>query len=225
MRIFYWAFALIGTLFFVIGLAIYLNTRAFIASSIQAEGLVIDMIARRSDGETTYAPKVEFVAENGETYTFVSSLGSSPPTFRVGQSVGVRYQGDDPDRARVKGFVSNWVMPLAFSFFGLVFGSFGYTFIFYRARRQRLIAVLKQNGKRIMVSVTGVREVTNISYNGRHPFIIEAKWRDPITGELVRLSSDHVWEDPREKLPVQLPAFVNPDDLRQHFLDVGGLAN
>lgn len=50
---------------------------------------------------------------SGQVVTFASALGSSPPSNRVGDTVRVRYQPDQPAEAEIDAFWENWFSTVA----------------------------------------------------------------------------------------------------------------
>jgi uncharacterized protein DUF3592 len=66
------------------------KTGAFLANARRTKGSVVELReSDSSDASSTYAPVVEFKDEQGGAHTFVDSLSSSPPSYRVGEAVGV----------------------------------------------------------------------------------------------------------------------------------------
>jgi|GEM_PF-3993056 len=85
-----------------------------------APGVVIEVVECISDlkNETTFAPKISFKTDLGQTVEFVSSLSSSwKPT--VGKSVMVLYDPADPKDATVDEFFTKYFVQLIFLAFGL----------------------------------------------------------------------------------------------------------
>ena len=75
-----------------------------------------------------YCPLVDFTTAKGEPVRFESQFGTMPASHRVGQSVEVRYDPADPQKAKVDSATANWFVPgctiamgLAFLILGLVF--------------------------------------------------------------------------------------------------------
>lgn len=92
-----------------------------LSSQSTTSGVVVDVDrSTDSDGDTSYRPVIEFVADDGFTYTFIGRIGSSSrPT--VGRSIEVLYDPADPQGATEKTFSNLWLFPIAFGGFGLVF--------------------------------------------------------------------------------------------------------
>jgi len=123
--------SIIGLIFTVIGIGFlcgawitYGKQRAFVKGAAHVEGRVVDLIYREpsESGESgTYAPQVVFTADDGEVYTFVSSVSSSPPTHRAGETVDVLYTPGSPEEAEINHFLSVWFVPLILGFLGACF--------------------------------------------------------------------------------------------------------
>ena len=112
---------MIPLLFIAIGGAFLFFSISRLSSQTTATGVIVDISqSRDSDGDTSYRPIIEFVAEDGRTYAFTGRIGSSSrPT--VGNSIEVLYDPADPQGATEKTFSNLWLFPLAFGGFGLVF--------------------------------------------------------------------------------------------------------
>ena len=66
----------------------------------------------------TYSPVVEFSA-GGKPIRFSSNLWSSWPKPHIGEKVGVLYDKDHPEDARIDGFLENWFAPIALAVLGI----------------------------------------------------------------------------------------------------------
>lgn len=73
-------------------------------------GTVIRNVEVDSDDGTSYKPVIEYEVD-GATYTYESINSSSPPAYRVGQEVSLRYNPDDPEDARINNLFELWLMP------------------------------------------------------------------------------------------------------------------
>jgi Protein of unknown function (DUF3592) len=87
VRLFKYIFLSIGLLLLAVALYLYVDTRSWLARSVETQGEVIEMVAvrDRESGNILYAPRVRF--EDGRTIEFQSSLRTSPPAYRAGQKV------------------------------------------------------------------------------------------------------------------------------------------
>lgn len=116
-------FTLIGLLLLSIALYLVTNTRQFIATALFTEGTVIGLSESSDDDGITYYPIVRFTSRNDRESEFVSNIGSSPPSFEVGDTVEVAYLADDVSSARINTFGQLWTIPLILGFIGVIFSS------------------------------------------------------------------------------------------------------
>ena len=75
------------------------------------EGIVIEMEESDSDGSRVWSPVVEFRVD-GQPYQFDGGIASSPPQYRVGDRVTVRYESGDPEHAQIDSWSERWLMPI-----------------------------------------------------------------------------------------------------------------
>lgn len=107
-------FTLIGIGMLVGALLFYRSTRSFLAKALSTEGTVIDFIASRSTSSSsgtssyTYQPVVVYTDANGDITQFVSSVGSNPPDYSVGERVEVLYLPGKTQEAKINSFFSLW---------------------------------------------------------------------------------------------------------------------
>jgi hypothetical protein len=94
------------------GLVLARNSWDFARNGVAVTGTVVSQEAHSDDDGTTYSPVVEFNV-NGGRYEFTSGNSSSPPAYRVGQSVPVRYDPVNPQRAQIDTLWENWLAPAA----------------------------------------------------------------------------------------------------------------
>ncbi len=124
------ALILIGLLFVLIGLAILIGGAVSAvkqsresARRVGVTGTVVDLVKRvftpRSGG--VYCPVVEFTTAAGQAVRFESQFGTMPATHHVGQTVAVRYEVADPQKAEVDSATSRWLVPGCMMGMGLGF--------------------------------------------------------------------------------------------------------
>ncbi len=119
-------FGLVGGLLFVIGIFLFIRTRAFISSSQEVKGTVIRMLSSSgSEGGTVYAPVFKFTTIQGQVMEVEEKVYSSPPGFSVGEVVDILYDPQNPGNARAKKWSSLYFVPLLLSGMGAIFGGIG----------------------------------------------------------------------------------------------------
>lgn len=111
----------IGVILILISFGLGIKNVLFIYNANTAEGTVINVISEMSDGSVTYWPEVQFKTKSGEVKTFVSSLGSAPPAYDIGDKVKVLYSYDSKLNAEINSFSSIWFGSLFMFFMGAAF--------------------------------------------------------------------------------------------------------
>ncbi len=114
------ALILIGLLFLLIGLAVLIYGAVLavkqsreLARQVGATGTVVDLVKRviNPGSGGVYCPVVEFTTPAGQSVRFESQFGTMPATHQVGQTVAVRYEVADPQKAEVDSTTSRWLVP------------------------------------------------------------------------------------------------------------------
>ena len=104
-----WVFlAGFGPICMIVGAVSYFRTRNFIARASVAEGVVVEMVERRGENGTMFAPVYSFSDGLGESHTVYSSTSSYPPSHRVGDRVTVLYEPESPEDACLDEFFDLW---------------------------------------------------------------------------------------------------------------------
>jgi Protein of unknown function (DUF3592) len=110
----------IGGVFAIIGVMMLRDSVNSVAHMSRGRGQVIDMVVHSGSKGSTYAPVIEYVADNGDTYRFTSDIYSSPPSHQVGDQVDVLYDPVHPIDARENAFLTLWLFPLVFGLPGML---------------------------------------------------------------------------------------------------------
>jgi hypothetical protein len=99
-------------------------------------GTVIEMeeSSTNEGGCCVYSPVIEFQA-NGQTYTFDGGNASDPPIYRVGETVPVIYDPNDPNTAQINKWSERWLFPIII-IPAMIFAALLTTFFLVRAWRR-----------------------------------------------------------------------------------------
>jgi hypothetical protein len=226
---------IISVVFSVIGLGmlvgsffVYFNTSRFIAAASEAEGKVVALDRSRSSSSsgssTTYRPVVEFNTATGKRIEFTSSVGSSPPSHRVGEPVTVLYNPADPYSARIKSFFQLWFGFLIVFLLGFVFAAIGLTMIVVRTRGRKRAEWLRQHGRRMKTEFKGVELNTSLRVNGRSPYQIISQSPDPASNTVRVYESENIWFDPSEYIKSEtIDVLVDPSNPKKYVMDISFL--
>lgn len=117
----------IGVVLILAGIAWILRNRSFMEGASDARGRVTGFEEHRNidSGSHTYSAYVEFMGPTGSPVTFRDPTATNPPGFEVGEEVPVKYDRNDPSKARIaKGARMN-LFPAILIAAGLLFASIG----------------------------------------------------------------------------------------------------
>jgi len=98
----------------------YFKGQRTLQSRVAATGTVVELTQQNTSRGYILCPVVEFTIPSGERIRFTSEFGSRPASHTVGQSVAVRYDPADPQKAEVESTMSLWLVPLIMGFMGLI---------------------------------------------------------------------------------------------------------
>ncbi|MBU0679302.1 MAG: DUF3592 domain-containing protein [Verrucomicrobia bacterium] len=219
-------FLLVGLLFLVVGCVLYVRTDEFLRDSAQADGVVRDLVLRRSSGTSsgTYYPVVEFTTPNGETVEFVNSVGSQPPSYRKGEEVGVRYDVENPYKARIDSFVSNWLLVIIFGTMGSIFTVLAVLLLASAGKKAAEGQWLMNFGRVIMSEFQRVELNTSIKMNGKSPYRIITQWQDPGSGKVYVFQSRNIWFNPESYIQGKdIAVRIDPNNPKTYMVDIGFL--
>jgi hypothetical protein len=73
-------------------------------------GTVIENVAIDGSDGVTYSPLIEYEVD-GQTYVYDGENSSSPPAYQVGETVTLRYDRENPARARINNLWELWLVP------------------------------------------------------------------------------------------------------------------
>jgi len=98
----------------------YFKQQRTMQSRVAATGTVVELTRQNTARGYILCPVVEFTIPSGEMIRFTSEFGSRPASHSVGQSIAVRYDPVDPQKAEVESAMSLWLAPLIMVFMGVI---------------------------------------------------------------------------------------------------------
>jgi len=100
----------------------YLKQQRTMQGRVATTGTVVELAQQSTTSANGYVlcPVVEFTLPSGETVKFTSEFGSFPAKDKIGDTVKVRYDATDPQKAEVDSSMSIWLAPLILVFIGLI---------------------------------------------------------------------------------------------------------
>jgi hypothetical protein len=228
---------LVFSIFFVVGLGLLIgsyftvrHTQRFLQTAIPVPGVVVENVYRESSSSSnngpswSYYPHVRFRTTDGQAIDFVSSTGSSPPSYSVNEPVTVLYDPRQPYKASLNSFGQLWAGSIVLICLGVAFTAPGIGFSVWKRFSDQKNAWLHQNGRRILAEITSVELNTSLEVNGRNPFRIICQWLDPARNEMHVFHSGNIWYDPTEFITGKtLEVLVDPNNPRRYTVDTSFL--
>ena len=225
-----YAFFLVGVGFLIAAIALFVNKRTYLKDAISTEGTVTELIRTRSRSKsssstsTTYRPVVEFKTKDGSIVEFTSSTGSNPPSYSRGESVGIYYDEEFPERATIDDFTSLWGATTLFGFFGSMFFLIGFIPTLIGRSLNKQVGYLIENGVAIKADFQMVKRNKALTVNNRHPYKIYAQWMNPATSKVHVFSSENIWFDPTAYIESdELTVLIEADNPKKYHVDVSFL--
>ncbi len=191
----------VGLVFATAGTWILVSTSGFFADAERADGLVVDVrVENEADGDQAWYPVVLFRTASGQRVQFEASTGGGRGSYHRGERVPVAYDPDDAQDARLATFGGRYGLPLVFMLLGGVATLAGGTMATLGVRAYRLRQWLLRNGHRVQGQIVHAGLDLTTTVDGRHPYLVRARFQDPQTARTYQATSDWVWEDPRPAL-------------------------
>jgi len=100
----------------------YLKQQRTLQNRAATTGTVVELTQKATASANGYilCPVVEFSLPSGEKIKFTSEFGSFPASNKIGDTIKVRYDLTDPQKAEVDSAMSVWLAPLILVFMGLI---------------------------------------------------------------------------------------------------------
>ncbi|HNL38625.1 MAG TPA: DUF3592 domain-containing protein [Saprospiraceae bacterium] len=216
---FFGIFATVGTILGIVGVVIWRSSDELIAHGARAEGRVIDLVYNGSSANAV----IEYNTEWGGKERFVSKVATSPPAYRIGETVTIWYDPKQPGRATADGF-DRWFLPALFGGFFLIFGGIGWGGIGWQVVKKQRREWLRTNGTPVQASLIEASRNEGVKLNGVSPFVIRCQWQDPLSKKVFTFESDPVWFDPTDYISgPALTVLIDPRNPKNYFIDLSFL--
>jgi len=211
----------VGTLLLGVGIWLFMGKLEFVDHSTVADGIVTDLESSSSKNGRTYRPVVNFRDSGGQEQTFVSSMGSSPASYEVGESVKVRYEPGKPSMAVIDSFWEVWGIVTVVVGFGSIFLAIGTGIIYAAIRTNRLRKELPKTGR--MIELPGRAE--RVQTKSKTDFFVRLEWHNTEDGKLYVFDSEKFYFDPAPFLTNRLvQVWIDPQNpKKRHYVDVSFL--
>jgi hypothetical protein len=133
-----WVFIATGIITLTIAFFVYRHAQNFVQSASRTQATITKLIERPGQNSSSvYFPVFRFQDANGQAHEIDSSSGQYPPAYKVGDTVTVLYQPQQPEKAKLDTFFDVWGWAAMLGGFGvldLVVGSGMLVFVFITQR-------------------------------------------------------------------------------------------
>lgn len=223
--------SIINKIFLVIGIGMligsffmYSNTKEFLNSAIETEGVVTELVRSHSSDSIMYRPIFEFKTQEGKTVEITSSVASNPPSYSRGEKIDVLYQESAPEKAKINSFFSLWGATLIVGVIGLVFLLIAVFTLVFGLLKNKKVVYLKKNGVPVTAKFQSVDINSTYEINGKHPYQISAQWKNPATSELHIFKSENIWFDPTDHISQDhVTVLIEKDNPKKYYMDISFL--
>ena len=216
-NIFVTAFLGIGLLLIVVGVITESIQSKRIEESQPVDAVITRIEYGRGKDDSTRV-QVGFVYEGDYQRVWLNFYSSN---MRQGDPITVYYNPLTPDRV----YVDNHFLIILFLALGGVFVLIGLVWLIVGASKGHSKKLL-QTGEPLYAEVMGVRLDTNYRVNGRNPFRIDARYRDPESGQEVLFQSEALWFDPGPYLfEPSVRVYCKPGNYRRYYMDVSRITD
>lgn len=198
----------------------------FLAKAQRAKGAVVSMRSDRP-AETgapsqLLQPVIGFVTAQGDEVEFIGGPPSSPPRYRIGDTVPIRYLADDPaGSARVESFRGFWLAPTLLAALSVPAALVAIGLLLWQGSATQDAAELRRSGTKI----TGV--ITRIDLadpDGAEPpmFVLTVEADAPSDGSRLVFVSEPIEAMRRGGYTIgdRVPVLVDPADPDRYRIEL-----
>lgn len=173
-------------------------------------------------------PVIRFTAlrgvGQGAEIEFALAAASTPPRYRIGDSVPVRYDPTDPAAtARIDSFRSLWLAPALCGGLAAPALVVALGLSLWHAQTARDLAELRRTG----LAVTGVVAQIDLDQfqtdaNGKPLYVLSIEAEEPVTRRRLTFTSEAIGADLREDYTIgdKVQVFIDPADPARYIVDV-----
>jgi hypothetical protein len=181
-------FTVMGLIPVTIAAYFFVQGQKFRSGALTADGEVIDPRG---------APTVQFVL-NGKPVSFDARVSSDPPAYKPGEHVRVLYHPENPAGAQIDSFVEQWLAVTIPGGIGGLFTTVGGIMLLIQIRGAQRRARALSRGAPVDAVIASMDRAMSVRINGRHPWVIVARYEDKDTDKTLTFESEYLMSDPND---------------------------
>lgn len=213
-----------GAIFTAAGLFAYKSVQIDESWS-RAQGEIVDVSARVSDGSTTYTPVVRYEVGH-KTYQVTSNIGSSLYP-NIGDTREVAYNPARPDQSKVVSDTGSKALLLLFPVIGIAMLVLAPLLFVRSLKRSNRIKNLMQTGQKLQGVLVDIQSIGG-SNNNTYRIVVSATGS---TGTVRNYRSDNLsgiaglaMVDFRNN-PIPIDVYIDPTNPQNYYVDVSDIPN
>jgi hypothetical protein len=203
-------FLVLSLVTIVAGTSIFLEASSFQKKTKVTDGTVVSR-------DLTYF-YIKYISDDGAEHTHRGTQGKNKK-FYVGDKFRVFYLKDNPYKSRIsdgkKGGRKVIITGIALLFLSL-------TSIYQNRSRNKSANKFRTTGRKVEAEITGIETDMNTTVLEKHPYIINCRWVDPITGKEYLDAIKQIWKDPAPLLGGRnhIDVYIDRDNPDKYFIDI-----
>jgi hypothetical protein len=193
-----------------IGTAIYFEASAFQKTAKITLGTVT------SSDVSSY--NVQYTSDDGVERSYKGRHGKTKKAH-TGEKKKIFYQADNPDKARITDGVKGGKKVIIFAFLLLVLNIY---LIYTNRKRDKLSTGFKTTGRKVEAEIMKIDVDLEKTFMEKHPYYIECRWVDPMTGREYYRTIRDIWTDPKPLLAgrTRIDVYIDRQDPEKYYMDI-----
>jgi hypothetical protein len=199
---------------FVAGIAIYLEATAYQKKAKIAQGTVVNSTLSRYE--------IKYTSDDGVERTNMRTHSSKGGRYHDGDKVKVFYRIDNPDKCRISDGKKGGKKIVFWAFVLLLFNLFS---VYSDRKKTKTSNYFKTTGRKVEAQILKIDTDLTTTVMKKHPYYIDCKWVDPMTGKEYTHTIRYVWTDPKTLLAGRntIDVYIDRNDPEKYFMDIAFL--
>lgn len=202
-------FLILSLVTIVAGTSIFLEASAFQKKARVTEGTVVSRDSRYFN--------VKYISDDGAGRIHKGTQSKNKKHY-VGDKFKVFYLIDNPDKSRISdGKKTGKTVIIA----GVALLLLDLVGIYQNRSKNKSVNKFRSTGRKVEAEITGIETDMNTTVLEKHPYIINCRWVDPMTGRKYTDSITQIWKDPAPLLAgrTHIDVYIDRDDPDKYFMD------
>ena len=198
----------------------------FLAQAARADGTVVSLRpdggAGSSGSSQLLCPIVRFMTKRGEEVEFAGGPASSPPRYRIGDVVPVRYRPSDPAAtARVESFRGLWLAPALLAGLAIPLLIVAIGLLIWQGAIAEDVAQLRRSGMKTAGVITRI-DLAEADGGDQPSFVLTIEVDAPSSGRRLALATEPIEAAKRRGYTIgdRVPVLIDPQDPTRYLIEL-----